>query len=842
MRYSKNKTKNISFPLGGIGTGCIGLAGNGELIDWEIFNRPNKNTRNGCSHFAIRAKVGNRTITKVLQGDTNENLSGSYDGSSGHRGFGFGVNTNSMAGLPHFSEHCFEGEFPLAHLNFTDADYPGKICLTAFNPMIPHNSFDSSLPAAFFEWEIENTSEEQMDCAIAFSVCNPAETSRNMRVNNEKTGTGLCLKDAQKQRNEIGYSDLCVLTDTPTCTVQEYWYRGKWQDARTMFWNQFCEQDAMPVRHYDEAGSNDHGSVVSYINIEPHQKGKVRFVLAWNVPNQYNYWSPCQDEKGADVTWKNYYATKFSDSIQTAEYALHHFSELKKKTQEFAKALRSSTLPEVVYDAVSANLSVLKTPTVLRLEDGSLWGWEGCNERAGSCEGSCQHVWNYAYALPYLFPDLERSLRENTIKYALEETGATKFRVPLPLGRKTASFRACVDGQMGEVIKCYREWKLSGDTQWIKEKSAAVFKMVDYAYSPENPDRWDADRDGVLEGRQHHTLDMELFSPNSWLQGFYLLALYCAAEIADEVGETEKADQYRDLYEKGKHWTNEHLFNGQYFCQKIDLSDREIVSRFGAEGDYWNDEVGEIKYQIADGCIIDQMLADWHAGLIGLPAVFDADKKKKALQSLYQNNYVSSMRSIANLWRNFAINDESGTIICSYPKGVKKQAIPIPYCEEVMTGFEYALAGLMLQNGYVTEGETMIRAIRDRYDGEKRNPWNEIECGSNYARSMASYALMPIYSGFSFDMTEHFIGFAPMSETGQYLWSVADSWGMVEINENECTLSVLGSPMKLASFGLSRCDQITKVLVDGREIAFTIQDGKIRFPLSIIHNKLELIQ
>ena len=368
MKYSKTKTKNISFPLGGIGTGCIGLTGNGELIDWEIFNRPNKNTRNGCSHFTIRAKVGNQTITKVLQGDTNENLSGSYDGSSGHMGFGFGVNTNSMAGLPHFSEHCFEGEFPLAYLNLTDAEFPGKIRLTAFNPLIPHNSFDSSLPAAFFEWEVENTSKERMECAIAFSICNPAEASRNIKVNDVKTGTGLFLKDALKQTDEIGYSDLCALTDAPECAVQEYWYRGKWQDARTMFWNQFCEKDVMPVRHYDEAGSKDHGSVVSYINIEPHQKETIRFVLAWNVPNQYNYWSPCQNEDGTDVTWKNYYATQFSDSLQTAKYALQRFSELKTKTKEFAEAMRNSTLPEVVYDAVSANLSVLKTPTVLRLK------------------------------------------------------------------------------------------------------------------------------------------------------------------------------------------------------------------------------------------------------------------------------------------------------------------------------------------------------------------------------------------------------------------------------------------------------------------------------------------
>ena len=51
MQYRDEKLKTVSFPLGGIGTGCIGISGNGELVDWEIFNRPNKNTRNGYSHF-----------------------------------------------------------------------------------------------------------------------------------------------------------------------------------------------------------------------------------------------------------------------------------------------------------------------------------------------------------------------------------------------------------------------------------------------------------------------------------------------------------------------------------------------------------------------------------------------------------------------------------------------------------------------------------------------------------------------------------------------------------------------------------------------------------------------
>ena len=68
--YQGSKTSQISFPLGGIGSGSIGLAGNGRLIDWEIFNRPNKGSVNGFSHFAIRAEEKGKVISaRILHGD-----------------------------------------------------------------------------------------------------------------------------------------------------------------------------------------------------------------------------------------------------------------------------------------------------------------------------------------------------------------------------------------------------------------------------------------------------------------------------------------------------------------------------------------------------------------------------------------------------------------------------------------------------------------------------------------------------------------------------------------------------------------------------------------------------
>lgn len=832
------KTKQISFPLGGIGSGSIGLSGDGSLIDWEIWNRPSKSKGNGYSHFALKVTDNGQSTVKILQGDTNEPLSGEHDYRGGYCGFGFGVHTGTMAGLPHFKDVTFDGAFPVARIRFSEDGFPVVATLRAWNPLIPQEEDDSSLPAAFFEWELENRSERTLSCALSFTVQNPANCSKNQAL--EVDGhRGLFFFDAGHTVDQIEYCDLCMATDCADATVQSNWYRGEFMDSVTTFWNQLCKCDRMPEREYETAGNHDHGSLVSYVTLSAGEKRTIRFVLAWNVPNQYNYWNPCRDENGNDITWKNYYATLFETSRETAAYALRRFSALSEQTQRFADTLWQSDLPSEVLDAISANLSVLKSPTVLRLTDGSLWGWEGCCANEGSCEGSCQHVWNYAYALPFLFPRLERSLRENTLKYALYPSGETAFRIPLPPGRSPGRFRACVDGQMGEIIKCYREWKLSGDDAWIRQHADDIFRMLEYAWSEENPDRWDADRDGVITGRQHHTLDKELFGANAWLEGFYLLALDCGAQIADAVGDAERAAQYRDLYDRGRAWTNESLFNGSWFYQQVDLRDRTLLDVFGAT-EYWNEETGEIKYQIGDGCIIDQMLADWHAAILGCNGVFDTEKKRRALQSLYRNNYQTSMRSVVNLWRNFALNDEGGTIICSYPDGASKPAIPIPYCEECMTGFEYALAGLMIANGYEAEGESLVRSVRERYDGEKRNPWNEIECGSHYARSMASFALMPIYSGLAFDMPRRFIGFYPR-HTGAFLWSVGDTWGRIRTSEKSHCLTVYGRPLVLSAYGLEKGTSVRSVRIDGHETAFAHRDGCICFAdLATIREALEI--
>ncbi len=135
--YEHERTREISFPLGGIGTGSIGLSGAGRLIDWEIFNRPDKGSTNGCSHFAIRAERDGAVVdARILNGPYQGSLIGDHTAAP-FRNFGFGARRESLAGLPHFASCQFEGTFPTARLVLRDPHFPGEIEILAFNPLVP---------------------------------------------------------------------------------------------------------------------------------------------------------------------------------------------------------------------------------------------------------------------------------------------------------------------------------------------------------------------------------------------------------------------------------------------------------------------------------------------------------------------------------------------------------------------------------------------------------------------------------------------------------------------------------------------------------------------------------
>jgi uncharacterized protein (DUF608 family) len=347
-----------------------------------------------------------------------------------------------------------------------------------------------------------------------------------------------------------------------------------------------------------------------------------------------------------------------------------------------------------------------------------------------------------------------------------------------------------------------------------------VKRAIEYAWSPENPDRWDPDRTGILSGRQHQTLDMELFGPNSWLGTFYVAALIAGSEMAAAAGENHFAEETARMARDGAAFIDRELFNGRWYVQKIDLSDRAVLAPFdvgrsaGVLADsfmevYWSDEFSEIKYQMGEGCISDQILGQWHAELAGIGQFLDPENVRTALRSVHSNNFRPSLADHFNPCRNYAFEDEGGMLMATYPEGIRQPMVAAPYAEEVWTGVEYSSASHMIMNGLVDEGLEIVRATRDRYDGSRRNPWSDLECGSYYARSMSSWQLVNAYSGQQADLVRGRLSFSPKADGDYSLpWSAGEAFGTIDRSGSQLTLRVVGG--RLAA---------SEVVLDGRSHA-----------------------
>ena len=766
--YRGRNLDEIAFPLGGIGTESISLGGWGQLRDWEIMNRPAKGFIVPRSFFTlkVRSPCGS-PVVRVLQGP----VEGSYVGdghsltySRGRRDIG--------QGLPRFREVSFTGHFPIATLSLSDSDIPLEVTLEAFNPFIPFNEKDSSIPVAIFFFRLKNIGDEPVSATIFGNLTNiigyPEEAGGDINEVREGPGIrGLYLSTTKFQPDSPRYGSMALATTWPNSAV---WTR--WKDDRLgKFWDSITSSDEFPP----ESGDSNTGTVAASLRLEPGGSASIPFMISWHFPIFEHYWSG----KEPKATWKNYYATVWKDAWHVALYVASNLDRLWEETRLFHDTLFASTLPVHVLDAISSQLSTLKTNTCLRLEDGTFYGFEGCSNNSGCCEGSCTHVWNYAQALPYLFPNLQRSMLDAHLTHSVEEDGFMAFRMPLPLGtRAKPTFHPAADGQMGMVLQVYRHWLVSGDEAWLRKTWPTVKKILEFAWK-----YWDADKDGVMEGMQHNTYDIEFYGPNTMTGSLYLAALRAASELALHLGEEDKAREYAELFRKGSKWCDENLFNGEYYEQRVEPEAHEkwpdpyrwLAMRHG-KNDRFKDWP---KWQFGGGCLSDQMIGQWHSHILGLGYLYDPEKVHKALESIFRYNWRPTLWDHPSLLRVYALNDEAGLILCTWPKG-GRPGYPVIYTDEVWCGIEYQVASHMIYEGMIEEGLSLVMGTRRRHRGDRRNPWDEFECGHHYARSMASYALLLALSGFGYSAPEKRIAFSPkiFQDEFRVFFSVASGWGL----------------------------------------------------------------
>jgi uncharacterized protein (DUF608 family) len=783
--FSGAQLSEVAFPLGGIGTGTVSLGGRGQLRDWELFNRPGKGKILPFSFVALWARPEGGTATvKVVEAP----LEPPYRG-------GGGFSRNSAEGLPRFRGAKFSGDYPIARIQFEDPNLPVAVVLEAFNPFIPLNVEDSSLPVAIFHYHLKSVSDKPVDAALAFSLLNavgydgranlegtrhPGFGKNITRLRQEQAGNlsiaGLDMTSAKYNPDDTLFGSMALLTTSANVTATTAWPQGDWWDPFQKWYDEFAANGELhhtdPVEPSADGRSN-YGSLAPRLRFLPGESKTITFLLAWYFPIRENYWNEEKEVKGEKL--RNYYGTRFESAWEIGRATASRLHELEEQTRSFEQAFYSSSLPGHVLESVSSQAAILRTNTCMLLEGKQFYAFEGCDDNEGCCPMNCAHVWNYEQALAFLYPELERSMRHTDFTYNMRADDSMAFRTLVPVGRAQWDFRPAADGQMGCIMKLYREWQMSGDNEFLKQHWPAAKCALEFAWT-----HWDADKDGLLEGQQHNTYDIEFYGPNPMMSTLYLGALRAGELMAKAVGDEPSAESYRAVRERGIRNLAE-LWNGEFYIQKIPPADKIRPMERYAEADWYTSTVqdGQIRYQFGEGCLSDQLLGSWFADVIGLDVGFPPEQVKKALESIYRYNFRNSFYDHPNTQRIYALNDEKGLVLCSWPKGGRPK-LPFVYSDEVWTGIEFQVAAHMICHGLIEEGLAIVKGITERYDGLRRNPWNEVECGSHYARALASWSVLMTLSGYRYSAIDRQLGFSPMinAEDFRCFFAAGSAWGV----------------------------------------------------------------
>ncbi|MBA2681934.1 MAG: hypothetical protein H0U76_26490 [Ktedonobacteraceae bacterium] len=877
--YSGAAMRHIAMPLGGIGAGQIALGGDGGLRQWQMVNQINHQGFVPDSFFAIRAMYPEPPLDEIRVLQSREILERPEDSTPLVNDDAIPIEQKALLQKFKGVEHTtFSGAYPFARIRYEDQTLPVEVELEAYSPFVPLDAENSGLPAVIFTFTLRNRWMHEVNGCLGATLQNavgwdgltpiqgnhsPLYGGNTNQVHRRAGYTALVLENPSLADDHPGAGQMALTCLESNARTHERWSKpeefmrfiegfnprkhlNEHKHNRAFISN---NQLTIPAGASAEGETWNSGMAVPFI-IAPGETAHITFIISWYFPNRYlnfDQFGPRRDYGKSRFWLGNAYSTRFGDAIEVAEYIIHHRQRLEQESRKWAEGIYLSTLPDWLAEALAAQGSLMRSPTTFWTEDGRFYGFEGSlglstsmwnASFGGSCPLNCTHVWNYELALSRLFPKLEQSMRETDLLHAQAPEGYIPHRTVLPLylpqfwseeiGGPT---NPALDGMLGTVLKVYREVRQGAGKAWLDQLWPRVKRLVDYIVA-----KWDEDGDGVLQGEQPNTYDIAFYGPNIYIGALWLAALRAMEEMAKIMGEESLAQDMQHRFTVGSTHYDELLWNGEYYIQLID-------------------PLAPPEDQFGEGCLADQLFGQWWAHLLDLGYILPEAHVKTTLKSIVKYNLRQSFRGFEHNYRVFADRDDSGLLVCTWPHG-KRPEVPVRYCDEVWTGMEYHVGAHCIMEGLVEEGTSVLYALRGRYDGTRRNPYNEIECGDHYARAMAGWSVLDALSGFRYNALDDTLSFAPvmMQEMIQLPMITGTGWGtftQAVVGDRSSTRIVLSceyGKMVVARLRLGGIAGNIAVSVDGQATAIQTvwEDGVLAVvfeePITLNrHSKLELL-
>ncbi len=807
--YEGERLEAINFMVGGIGAGAIQFNGKAEPAIWQIACNYEE-LRIDDSFLAVRAQsAGGKPVVRALQ-------------------------TEPDGAFEPMSSLTFVGEYPFAKYRFEEPALPVEVELEVFNPFVPMDLKSCAIPCAIYTVSAKNTSSSPVRVDVL------AAQKNGLGFNEGKGGRFGSNRNAitkkgnatflHMTRNGVDDSDMVLMTKAAGVTGTAAW------DSTQALHRDVTAAGALKGAARSDvspAGQSVNGALAAPLELAPGESQSVTYVLTWYFKagrhGTGKTMKALEGEGGSSVAWTGQgqnYTNWWPSAMGVAEELQETLEELTARTRLFHDTLYASTLPVWLLDRMSSQLAVLRSQTCWWDSNGYFGAWEGCNETAGCCAGNCTHVWHYAQAHARLLPELGRLMREQDYDRQTAD-GLTPYRHTNKSG--------AADGFYGTILNTYREYLCSPDAGWLKEQWPKVKKGMDWSIG-----YWNPSRDGFMETTQHNTLDGDFSGCSSWIGTMYLSALEAAARMADIVGDSSSAAEYRKIRASGRKLQNDRLWNGEYYIQ---------VAGQKRSQDY------------LDGCHIDQILGEWWADQVDIDRNYPKARSRRAMESLLKYNFLTDFHGHSLKPRQYCEVDDGGMKMITWPKN--PQPIPgMKYGDEVMTGFEYGAAVSMIQNGMLKEGLMVIKIIFDRYNGRLRtegvsnvkngpwgysgNPYGDDECGKFYGRSLSVWSALLALQGFVYDGPAGRIGFAPVltPEDHKSFFTAAEGYGLffqsLENNRLAASIDLKEGRLRLAEVVLAAPNaQSAQVTLGGKAVAasFSAKDGdvilKLQKPLTL---------